>query len=149
MRFGLVTYILHKKYEKAFYAYAPYIREMDLWLKIPEKVKIVAPCIQSVPEQIEDNYARQDFDFFKIPSISFTTLTGIFTSFTKLPVIVYEIVKLFWYSDHIHLRCPGNISLVACIVQIFFPRSKNPRNMPEIGIRRQNSRGVIGFKNGF
>jgi glycosyltransferase involved in cell wall biosynthesis len=27
-------------------------------------------------------------------------------------------------ADHIHLRCPGNISLIACIAQIFFPFKK-------------------------
>ncbi|MHC0442719.1 glycosyltransferase [Flavobacterium sp. 3-210] len=49
-----------------------------------------------------------------------------------------EIVKTFFFSfynffillkamnnaDHIHLRCPGNIGLLGCVAQIFFPNKK-------------------------
>ena len=27
-------------------------------------------------------------------------------------------------ADHIHIRCPGNIGLIACIAQVFFPNKK-------------------------
>ncbi len=27
-------------------------------------------------------------------------------------------------ADHIHLRCPGNVGLIGCVVQIFFPNKK-------------------------
>jgi len=31
------------------------------------------------------------------------------------------IFKAMYQADHIHLRCPGNIGLLGCVVQILFP----------------------------
>jgi len=34
----------------------------------------------------------------------------------------YQLFRAMIWADHIHLRCPGNIGLMGCIVQLFFPR---------------------------
>jgi hypothetical protein len=37
-------------------------------------------------------------------------------------------------QNHIHLRCPGNLGLMGCIVQIFFPESQKRQNTLAIGV---------------
>ena len=39
----------------------------------------------------------------------------------KIPVICIQIFKGMLWADHIHLRCPGNIALLGCFIQILFP----------------------------
>ncbi len=43
-------------------------------------------------------------------------------SLIKIPIIIITIFKSCKKADHIHLRCPGNIGLLGCFVQIFFPK---------------------------
>ena len=38
-----------------------------------------------------------------------------------MPGIVWKIYQTMKRADHIHLRCPGNIGLLGCLVQILFP----------------------------
>jgi glycosyltransferase involved in cell wall biosynthesis len=38
-----------------------------------------------------------------------------------MPSIVWRIYQAMKKADHIHLRCPGNIGLLGCLVQVLFP----------------------------
>ncbi len=44
MRFAVFTNVQHNERQGNFYAYAPYIREMKIWLRHVEEVEVVAPC---------------------------------------------------------------------------------------------------------
>ena len=41
-----------------------------------------------------------------------------------MPLIVFKVFVACKKADHIHLRCPGNIGFIGCLVQIFFPKKK-------------------------
>ena len=43
MKFTIITHVLHKKDQESLYAYEPYVREMNLWFKYVNEVKVVAP----------------------------------------------------------------------------------------------------------
>jgi hypothetical protein len=50
------------------------------------------------------------------------------------------------HADHIHLRCPGNVGLLGCFIQISFPlKPKRPKYAT--GILKQKQ--VIVSKSGF
>jgi len=121
MKFGIISYILHKEEKGRFYSYAPYIAEMDLWLKSVDKTLITAPKISSSPSAVEISYNKKELQFHEIPSLNFTSLQKSFVSIFKIPQILWNILKVMRQTDHIHLRCPGNISLLGCFLQIFFP----------------------------
>lgn len=122
MKFAIITYILHKENNQKYYSYEPYVREMNIWINSIDEIIIVAPKISSSPENIETSYLHSKIDFHKIPEISWISFPKFLQSFIKLPEIIFKILKVMKRADHIHIRCPGNISLIACVLQIFFPQ---------------------------
>lgn len=122
MRFLIISHTFHKKQDGLLYAYAPYVSEINLWLKNVEEVEIVAPQITGKVSNIEKAYQHNNLHFNEIPAVAFTSLKQILISLFYLPIIVFIIFKAFRKADHIHLRCPGNIGLLGCLVQVMFPK---------------------------
>lgn len=121
MKFAIITYILHKENDHRYYSYEPYIREMNIWIKSIDEIIIVAPKIYSTPNNIETAYLHSNIDFHRIPEISWINFPKVLQSIIKLPKISFKIIRAMKKADHIHLRCPGNIGLIACVIQMFFP----------------------------
>lgn len=138
MKFAIITYILHKEHNKSYYSYEPYIREMNIWLHSKEEIIVVAPKISAFPNAIETSYVHNKIDFRNIPSIAFLNFSGVIRSLIILPGICFRILMAMKKADHIHLRCPGNIGLIACFVQIFFP--KKPKTVKYAGNWDPNSK---------
>jgi glycosyltransferase involved in cell wall biosynthesis len=125
LKFCILTHVNHKKVDNRYYAYGPYIREMNLWLNKDDELIIVAPMDEIVDlDQIDLSYEYTNIQFVRIPEIEFTSFKKSTKSLFKIPVILFRIAKGIFWSDHIHLRCPGNIGLIASFVQIFFPLKK-------------------------
>jgi glycosyltransferase involved in cell wall biosynthesis len=102
------------------YAYAPYVDEMKVWDKY---ASLSFACViwkeqhgllvSEIPFNMEKVYPLADFNlkskryFFK----------AVYHSFFNAVVLM----KAMKQTDHIHLRCPGNIGLLGCFVQMLFP----------------------------
>ena len=121
MRFAVITYIPHSIQNNRYYSYTPYIREMNIWFQQVDEVLILAPENSLKLINNEEAYRTNSLNFFKVPAISFTGIGKILTSLIKLPYIFFTVFKVMQKADHIHLRCPGNITLIGCLLQIFFP----------------------------
>lgn len=121
MRFLIISHTLHNQQDHLLYAYAPYVREMNIWLKYVDKVEIIAPKTEEKVTAIHMAYTHNGIVFNNIPSIAFTSLKKAFFSLFAIPLIVFKIFVACCKADHIHLRCPGNIGLLGCFVQICFP----------------------------
>ncbi len=121
MKFLIITHTPHRKRESLLYAYEPYVREMNLWTKYVTETRIIAPLVDGVPRQIDSEYKASDIGIKAIPAINFVGLSNKLLSLLKLPIVFFVILKQCFWADHIHLRCPGNIGLLGCLVQIFFP----------------------------
>lgn len=121
MRFAVITYIPHSIQNNRYYSYTPYIREMNIWFQQVEEVLVVAPADITSPVKKVEAYNINRLYFFKVPAISFTGIGKVLTSLIKLPYIFFTVFKVMRKADHIHLRCPGNISLIGCLLQIFYP----------------------------
>jgi glycosyltransferase involved in cell wall biosynthesis len=121
MKFTIITHAIHKQECDKVYAYDPYVREMNVWFKFVTDVRIVAPVLNEKYSSIESNYISKNIIIDKIPSINALTLLNIIKSIIKSPLIFCKIFKSMLWADHIHLRCPGNIGLLGCFIQIFFP----------------------------
>ncbi len=122
MRFTIITHVEHKKVEGKYYAYLPYVREMNLWLNHVDEVEVVAPLCSGNISKIDTPYDHSNLKFRQIPSIQFTSLMHSVGSILKLPFILFSIFRACLKSDHIHLRCPGNIGLLGCFIQMLFPK---------------------------
>lgn len=122
MRFLIITHVLHTTEADRFYGYSPYVREMNLWLKQADEVNVLAPLSDIQPTQIDLAYRHSDIDFTPIQQISLTSIFEIVKALWYAPKILWKIFKAMNQADHIHLRCPGNIGLLGCLVQICFPK---------------------------
>ncbi|MFZ2285004.1 MAG: glycosyltransferase [Lutibacter sp.] len=102
------------------YAYAPYAEEMKVWDKY---VSLSFACviwkeprgllISELPFSIEKVFPLNDFNI----KSKRTLFKAVYNSFYNTIVLMKAMKK----ADHIHLRCPGNIGLLGCFVQILFP----------------------------
>lgn len=121
MKFALITYILHHKHKGKYYSYEPYIREMNIWLKFTRGFLLLAPKKDHTPEATETAFFNSPSEFYEIPQTSLISIKESLRSIFYFPFITIKIFKVMKSADHIHLRCPGNVGLIACFVQIFFP----------------------------
>lgn len=124
MKFCIITHVQHIKKEDQYFAYAPYVQEMNIWLKYIDQVIIVAPIQKTTISPIEISYQHNDLIFKEVASFEITSLKQLFFSIIRLPKIIRAIYKAMKMADHIHLRCPGNMGLLGAIVQILFPKKK-------------------------
>jgi glycosyltransferase involved in cell wall biosynthesis len=121
MTFCIITHVPHGYQNGNYFAYAPYVREMNIWTKHVDKILIVAPLqLQSITP-IEINYTSSTIEFKEVTAFNFLSIKAIFTSVFKLPKVILKIYYSMKMADHIHLRCPGNMGLLGCFVQILFP----------------------------
>jgi glycosyltransferase involved in cell wall biosynthesis len=97
---------------------------MNLWLKYVDSVEIVAPFEKDVPSLIMLPYNNRDIRYSEISAISLLSFIEVVKTVIKLPEIFFCLFRAMKRADHIHLRCPGNIALLGCIVQVFFPMKK-------------------------
>ncbi len=122
MKFCIITHVCHKKLQNQYFAYGPYVKEMNLWLKKSDKLVVVAPLCENLRiDNIDLAYSYPNIQFIQIPEIQFVSLQKSIISVLKIPLILLGIFKGIMLSNHIHLRCPGNIGLLASFVQILFP----------------------------
>jgi glycosyltransferase involved in cell wall biosynthesis len=122
MNFLIITHVLHAQKGSEYLAYAPYVKEMNLWLKYVDKVTIVAPLLKDKEiRPIDIAYQHNEIDFRSIPAFDLLSLKSSLKTLLVLPLIFFKIISAMRKADHIHLRCPGNIGLIGCVAQIFFP----------------------------
>lgn len=121
MKFAIITHVIHGKESGNYFGYEPYVREMNLWIKNVSEVIIVAPLHSSYKSQIQDFYQHEKITFVPVANFDISSFKNSLHSLIVMTSIVWKIYQAMKQSDHIHLRCPGNIGLLGCIVQILFP----------------------------
>lgn len=144
MKFVIISHVMHIRERDLFFAYAPYVREMNIWFKYVDEVIVVAPLKTDQPTAIDIAYKHNNINFRKVPDFSLTSFKNILLSVFKLPVIFWRIFLAMKNADHIHLRCPGNMGLIGCIVQILFPTK--PKTAKYAGNWDSNSKQPYTYK---
>ncbi len=103
-------------------AYSPYVKEMQFWAKYADEVQFCCPVwktdrnllVSSISFPMEPPIELDEFDIKSLKNV-IKSIWAVMTNFVT-------ICKAMHKADHIHLRCPGNIGLLGCIAQIFFPK---------------------------
>ncbi|MFN0729527.1 glycosyltransferase [Polaribacter gochangensis] len=145
MKFGIITHAEHKIKEKDIFAYEPYVREMNLWAKHVDEIVILAPKSKEKEiSKIETPYHHSKLKLVEIPSFNLTTLKNSFLSLIVIPKICVQIYKVMKSVDHIHLRCPGNIGVLGCFVQIAFP--SKPKTVKYAGNWDPKSKQPLSYR---
>jgi glycosyltransferase involved in cell wall biosynthesis len=124
LKFLIVTHAPHSKHQNSWYAYAPYVKEMQLWEKYVDTITIVAPVDRKAPSAISLAYCHKEIHVTEVSALSLLGLKEVLRTIVVLPKTIHRLFIEMRKADHIHLRCPGNIGLLGCLVQIFFPKKK-------------------------
>jgi glycosyltransferase involved in cell wall biosynthesis len=121
MTFSVITHVQHKKHKGRIYAYGPYVREMNIWFKFVDKVNVVGPLIDAEPSPIDIAYEHDNLSISRVPEFSLISIYQIIRFVVIIPYVFSVILSSFFRATHLHLRCPGNMGLLACFAQVFFP----------------------------
>jgi len=121
MKFLIISHVEHTQKDGKIYGYGPYVKEMNLWLKYVDSVRIVAPLKVAEPNPIDLSYEHKKILFDKVPAFNLLTISEKLKTLMYLPFIFFSILRAMIWAEHIHLRCPGNMGLLGTIAQIFFP----------------------------
>ncbi|TRX20806.1 glycosyltransferase family 4 protein [Flavobacterium franklandianum] len=121
MTFAIITHVPHILEQNQCFAYAPYVREMNVWAKYANKLLIVAPKSNSLKTSIDISYEKLNIEFIAIKSFDVLSVKAIVKAIISIPKISWQIYSVMQKADHIHLRCPGNIGLIGSLVQVLFP----------------------------
>lgn len=122
MTFIIISHVPHSIEQNSFFAYSPYVREMNIWIKNVNKVIILAPHKQLEKSLMDYSYEHDNIEFIAIENFNIIDFKSIIASILKIPKICWEIFRGMKTADHIHLRCPGNMGLLGSIIQILFPK---------------------------
>lgn len=124
MKFLIVTHTAHVQKEDKYYAYAPYVKEMNIWLKQVDELIIVAPLeTDKEPTAIDAPYTFDGkISFIRLRAFNFKSMSAGLGSLVVIPFNMVLIVRGMIHADHIHLRCPGNVGLLGAFSQMLFPK---------------------------
>lgn len=121
MKFLIISHVFHKQWGGRLGGYGPYVREMNLWLRHVDSVRVVAPVRAEQFSAIDVIYEHRDLSVKSVPRFDFITPLNAVMSVSLLPLVLARIFFAMCWADHIHIRCPGNMGLLACFVQLLFP----------------------------
>jgi len=135
----ILSHAPHIIENSAVLAYAPYVREVNLWADSFSKVTVLSPLDEETShgdifekkKKILTAYNHNNLNHKPLSTLHFKNASLGLKSVLNTPKTLAKIYKGFSTADHIHLRCPGNIGLLGCIVQIFFP--KTPKTVKYAG----------------
>ncbi|APU69132.1 glycosyltransferase family 4 protein [Christiangramia flava] len=130
MRFSVFTHAEHYFYEGLIYSYGPYVREMNYWISEFDEIHIIAPFTEKKPEKIDTAYHHSDIQFKNIPNLHYKE-NPFFQNLRKSFFVLQSCFRGMKNTDHIHLRCPGNVGMLALLVSSLFP--KKPKTIKYAG----------------
>jgi glycosyltransferase involved in cell wall biosynthesis len=122
MKFAIITHVPHIINSQGCFAYAPYVREINIWSQHVDEIIVVAPKSPLEKTEIDVHYEHKNIEFSTLENFDVLSLKAILGSCLKIPKNSLQIFRVMKKADHIHLRCPGNIGLLGCVVQILFPK---------------------------
>ena len=128
----------------SYYAYSPYAKELEIWAKYSDEIAFFCPIwkedkgllISKIDFPIEKIFFAKEFNL--------KTFKNVIASFLYSFFNFYKIFQSMLWADHIHLRCPGNIGLLGCFIQILFPNK--PKTAKYAGNWDPKSKQPLSYK---
>lgn len=108
------------KGEKCF-AYSPYVKELVIWEKYANEVSFCCPVWKNQNGLLIEEVSFEIKKHFKLIELNLNSFTSSIQAFFSAFWDGLLIFRAMYQADHIHLRCPGNIGLLGCLIQILFP----------------------------
>ncbi len=143
--FLIITCVHHFVENGKYFAYGPYVREMNLWIEKEGKVKVLAPLIENKsPDPIDIPYQHSQLTIENVPAFHIQSTAAKWKTIKDLPFIVRTIYQEMRNARHIHIRIPGNMGVLAMFIQILFP--SKPKTIKYAGNWDVNSSQPATYK---
>jgi len=115
-RLGVITHVPHWLSDGRPLAYEPYVREMDVWSRLFEKVVVVAPRDDGPPTGNQAVYAGDNVEWRPVRySMGWTGLAR-WHRLAQMPAMAAALNRLLTDCDVVLLRSPGHPALVGRIL---------------------------------
>ncbi|MGZ9735447.1 glycosyltransferase family 4 protein [Flavobacterium sp. GNP002] len=105
------------------YAYSPYVNELVIWEKYADEIAFCCPIWGNENGLLVSKLPFEIVSHFKLIDFNLNSFVNIIKAFFYVFYNLFILFKSMFWADHIHLRCPGNIGLLGCFVQILFPNT--------------------------
>ena len=103
MKIAIITHVQHIKSENCYFGYAPYVREMNIWLRYVDEVIVVAPWVFEGLNPIHIAYEHPKVQFRNVKEFNATSVVSAFKTLWVLPAVFRQIYIAMQQADHIHL----------------------------------------------
>ncbi len=115
-RLLVVSHATHYRDGNRFHAYGPYSREIDIWADLFADVRIAAPCRDEAPPSDCLPFTRANISVSRVTETGGETVWAKLHNFVVLPRLVWQLTRAILSADAVHVRCPGNVSLLALMI---------------------------------
>jgi len=121
---AIITSAPHKVKDGKYYSYGPYVREMNIWTKYADRILVIGPRdVNNDIGEIDAPY-NQSVSYSEVKAFNITSVYNVLRTLVLVPFISFKIYRVMRKADHIHLRCPCNMSLLGAFVQILLPSKR-------------------------
>lgn len=120
MRLLIVSSVTHYRHAGRLWAHAHYAREIEIWADLFPEVMIAAPCRDSAPPADAVPFEHDNIDIAPQVEAGGDSIRAKLGLLLAVPAIVVGLVKALRSADAAHVRCPGNLGLLATIVAPMF-----------------------------
>jgi len=120
MRLVIVSHVTHFRWQGQLHAYAPYAREIDIWADLFPEVTIAAPLREEQPPADNAPFTRTNIGIHPVREAGGDGLAAKIGLALTTPVMIYELCRAMSRADAIHVRCPGNLGLLAALLAPLF-----------------------------
>ncbi|EPR74683.1 Glycosyl transferase, group 1 [Winogradskyella psychrotolerans RS-3] len=122
MKLAIFTLVQHSNKGGKYYGYAPYVNEMNVWGTYADDIVVVGiNKPNNEVDAIDTAYTQKNIRFVPVPNFNILGGVAILKTLIKFPYIFFKCVRVMRKADHIHIRCPSNVGLIACFAQVLFP----------------------------
>lgn len=108
----IVSSAPHHVWEGRLWSHAPYVREIDLWCHLFERVIIVGPTEATAPTGDCVPFTDHGLELRPVPPTGGDGLGPKLHQLALLPLLVWRVVRALLDGDAAHVRCPGNMGLL-------------------------------------
>ncbi|NRR92019.1 glycosyltransferase family 4 protein [Winogradskyella undariae] len=129
MKLAIFTLVQHSTKDGKYYGYAPYVNEMNIWAKYADELVVLGiDKPNNEVDAIDTAYTHNNISFVAVPNFNILGFIDVLKTLILFPYIFLKCVQVMRQADHIHIRCPSNVGLVACFAQLLFPsKSKSTK----------------------
>jgi glycosyltransferase involved in cell wall biosynthesis len=118
----IVTHVVHYTWGGRLYAYAPYVREIEVWRRLFGRVVIAAPCRHQEPPDEAAAFVGPDIEIRPQLETGGRGLKAKSRQVMAVPRLVRDLAAAMRSARYIHVRCPGNLGLLALVLAPLFSR---------------------------